>query len=90
MHSSNLAKKMPWTQEPGCELQSVGASHKEMDTTERAHTHTQTCIETMVVRLMCLTAIVLKMKGMSEFHFKETATGVCGQRLQCLRETPEF
>ena len=30
-HSSNLAWRIPWTEEPG-ELQSMG--HKELDTTE--------------------------------------------------------
>ena len=33
-HSSTLAWKIPWTEEPG-RLESVG--HKESDTTERLH-----------------------------------------------------
>ena len=33
-HSSTLAWKIPWTEEPG-RLQSVG--HKESDTTEQLH-----------------------------------------------------
>ena len=33
-HSSTLAWKIPWTEEPG-RLQSMG--HKELDTTERLH-----------------------------------------------------
>ena len=33
-HSSRLAWRIPWTEEPG-ELQSMG--HKELDTTERIH-----------------------------------------------------
>ena len=36
-HSSILAEKFPWTEEPG-RLQSLG--HGELDGTERAHTHT--------------------------------------------------
>ena len=35
-HSSTLAWKIPWTEEPG-KLQSMG--HKELDTTERLHFH---------------------------------------------------
>ena len=35
-HSSILAWRIPWTEEPGG-LQSMG--HKESDTTERLHTH---------------------------------------------------
>ena len=35
-HSSTLAKKIPWTEEPGV-LQSMG--HEELDTTERLHFH---------------------------------------------------
>ena len=38
-HSSILAHKIPWTEEPG-RLQSIG--HKESDTSERTHTHTHT------------------------------------------------
>ena len=37
-HSSTLAWKMPWTEEPG-RLQSMG--HKELDMTERLHFHFQ-------------------------------------------------
>ena len=37
-HSSILAWRIPWAKEPG-RLQCVG--HKELDTTEYAHTHTQ-------------------------------------------------
>ena len=37
-HSSTLAWKIPWTEEPGS-LQSMG--HKESDTTERLHFHFQ-------------------------------------------------
>ena len=36
-HSSILAHKIPWTEEPG-RLQSIG--HKEWDTSERTYTHT--------------------------------------------------
>ena len=36
-HSSTLAWKIPWTEEPG-RLQSTG-SHTESDTTERLHFH---------------------------------------------------
>ena len=36
-HSSTLAWKIPWTEEPG-RLQSMG-SLKELDTTERLHFH---------------------------------------------------
>ena len=36
-HSSILAWRIPWAKEPG-RLQCVG--HKELDTTEYAHTHT--------------------------------------------------
>jgi len=36
-HSSTLAWKIPWTEEPG-RLQSVG-SRKESDTTEQLHFH---------------------------------------------------
>ena len=35
-HSSTLAWKIPWTEEPG-RLQSTG--HEESDTTERLHFH---------------------------------------------------
>ena len=35
-HSSTLAWKTPWTEEPGG-LESMG--HKELDTTERLHFH---------------------------------------------------
>ena len=35
-HSSILAWKIPWTEEPG-RLQSVCGGHKESDTTERLH-----------------------------------------------------
>ena len=38
-HSSILAWRIPWTEEPG-RLQSM--DHKESDTTEHAHTHTHT------------------------------------------------
>ena len=38
-HSSMLAWKIPWTQEPG-RLQSMGS--QESDTTERLNTHTHT------------------------------------------------
>ena len=38
-HSSILAWKIPWTEEPG-RLQSMG--HKESDTTERLHFHFHT------------------------------------------------
>ena len=34
-HSSTLARKIPWMEEPG-ELQSMGG-HKELDSTERLH-----------------------------------------------------
>ena len=34
IHSSTIAWKIPWTEEPG-RLQSTG--HKELDTTERLH-----------------------------------------------------
>ena len=34
-HSSTLARKIPWMEEPG-ELQSMGG-HKELDLTDRLH-----------------------------------------------------
>ena len=37
-HSSTLAWKIPWTEEPHG-LQSMGCSHEELDTTERLHFH---------------------------------------------------
>ena len=37
-HSSTLAWKIPWTEEPG-RLQFMGVSHKESDTTEKLHFH---------------------------------------------------
>ena len=37
IHSSTIAWKIPWTEEPG-RLQSMG-THKESDTTERLHVH---------------------------------------------------
>ena len=37
IHSSNIAWKIPWTEEPGT-LQSMG-TRKESDTTERLHVH---------------------------------------------------
>ena len=39
-HSSTLACKIPWTQEPGRLYSPWG--RKESDTTERLHTHTYT------------------------------------------------
>ena len=38
---SNLVWKIPWTEEPGGLYSPWG--HKESDTTEHAHTHTQSC-----------------------------------------------
>ena len=36
-HSSNLAWKIPWTEEPG----GLQPRYSELDTTENTHTHTQ-------------------------------------------------
>ena len=37
-HSSILAWRIPWTEEPG-RLQSMGSQREESDTTERLHFH---------------------------------------------------
>ena len=40
IHSSTIAWKIPWTEEPG-RLQSMG--RKELDATERLHVHVHHC-----------------------------------------------
>ena len=49
-HSSNLAGRMPWTEEPG-RLQSMGC--KESDITERLYTHTMRTLSISAIRTSC-------------------------------------
>ena len=51
-HSSILAGRIPWTEEPG-ELQSTGC--KESDTTERqTHTHISDAKKKKILNVLCL------------------------------------
>ena len=62
-HSSILAWKIPWTQEPGGLYSPWG--HKESDTTERLHTHTgknKTYIE-IKIKTMNVYVTVIQLKS---------------------------
>ena len=52
-HSSFLACKIPWTEEPG-RLQSIGSQRVRHNGSDLAHAHTSTCIPQAGVGLLTL------------------------------------
>ena len=63
-HSSNLAWKIPWAEDPGG-LQSMGC--KELDTTEQLSTNID-IMKTMGVNSGCLEILILIPEDTSQIH----------------------